>query len=156
MRDGGFDNDNVQLLPRHHGGVQSFEHGKGIAHGQSVERSPEEAKVFRCFRALLGKSFLIMAEPKQRVDTGASYRQSKRELFVMIAAWVVTALWVLGYNSQAAYAAETETPVRMLFGLPRWTVIGWLLPLLVANAFTIWFCLRFMRDEPMEELPEDE
>ena len=121
-----------------------------------MERSPEEAKVFRCFRALLGKSFLIMVEPKQRVDTGASYLQSKRELFVMIAAWVITALWVLGYNSQAAYAAETETPVRMLFGLPRWTVIGWLLPLLVANAFTIWFCLRFMRDEPMEELPEDE
>ena len=154
MRDGGFDNDNVLL--RHHGGVLSFEHGKGIVHGQSVEGSPEEAKVFRCFRALLGKSFLIMAEPKQRVDTGASFRQSKRELFVMIAAWVVTALWVLGYNSQAAYAAETETPVRMLFGLPRWTVIGWLLPLLVANAFTIWFCLRFMRDEPMEGLPEDE
>ena len=35
-------------------------------------------------------------------------------------------------------------------------MIGWLLPLLVANAFTIWFCLRFMRDEPMEVLPEDE
>jgi hypothetical protein len=31
-----------------------------------------------------------------------------------------------------------------------------LLPLLVANAFTIWFCLRFMRDEPMEGVPEDE
>ena len=64
MRDGGFDDDAVQLLHRHHGGVQSFEHDKGIAHGQNVERSPEEAKVFRCFRALLGKSFLIMAEPK--------------------------------------------------------------------------------------------
>ena len=99
---------------------------------------------------------LRVSEPSTRPDTGASYRQSKRELFVMIAAWAVTGLWVLGYNSQAAYAAEAETPIRMLFGLPRWTVIGWLLPLLVANAFTIWFCLRFMRDEPMEVLPEDE
>ena len=99
---------------------------------------------------------LRMSEPSTRPDTGASYQQSKRELYLMIAAWAVTALWVLGYNSQAAYAAETETPVRMLFGLPRWTVIGWLLPLLVVNAFTIWFCLRFMRDEPMEVLPEDE
>lgn len=97
-----------------------------------------------------------MSEPTPRPDTGASYRQSKRELYVMIAAWAVTGLWVLGYNSQAAYAAETEVPVQMLFGLPRWTVLGWLLPLLVANAFTIWFCLRFMQDEPMEELPEDE
>lgn len=99
---------------------------------------------------------LRMSEPSTRPDTGASYQQSKRELYLMIAAWAVTALWVLGYNLQAAYAAEIETPVRMLFGLPRWTVIGWLLPLLVVNAFTIWFCLRFMRDEPMEVLPEDE
>ena len=97
-----------------------------------------------------------MSEPTPRPDTGASYRQSKRELYVMIAAWAVTGLWVLGYNSQAAYAAETEAPVQTLFGLPRWTVLGWLLPLLVANAFTIWFCLLFMQDEPMEELPEDE
>jgi len=99
---------------------------------------------------------LRVSEPTPRPDTGASYRQSKRELYVMIAAWAVTGLWVLGYNSQAAYAAETEAPVQMLFGLPRWTVLGWLLPLLVANAFTIWFCLRFMQDEAMEELPEDE
>ena len=97
-----------------------------------------------------------MKDASSKSDIGASYRQSKRELFVMIGAWVITGLWVLGYNSQAAYAAETEGPVKMLFGLPRWTGIGWLLPLLVANAFTIWFCLRFMQDEPMEELPEDE
>ena len=84
---------------------------------------------------------LRVSEPSTRPDTGASYRQSKRELFVMIAAWAVTGLWVLGYNSQAAYAAETETPVRMLFGLPRWTVIGWLLPLLVA----VMRCLRVER-----------
>lgn len=97
-----------------------------------------------------------MKDASSKPDIGASYRQSKRELFVMIGAWVVMGLWVLGYNSQAAYGAETEGPVKMLFGLPRWTVIGWLLPLLLANAFTIWFCLRFMQDEPMEELPEDE
>ena len=113
------------------------------------------AKVFVCANAAKGE-----LSPRERTVNTARYRrllsQSKRELFVMIAAWAVTALWVLGYNSQAAYAAETEAPVQMLFGLPRWTVIGWMLPLMVANAFTIWFCLRFMRDEPMEELPEDE
>jgi hypothetical protein len=32
MRAGGFDNDDVQLVHRHHGGVQSFEHNKGGAH----------------------------------------------------------------------------------------------------------------------------
>ena len=97
-----------------------------------------------------------MSEPDHKPDTGTSYRQSKREMHVMICVWVVVGLWVLGYNSQAAYAAESEVPLRMLFGMPRWVVFGWLIPLGMANVFTIWFCLRFMKDEPMEELPEEE
>ena len=97
-----------------------------------------------------------MSESDHKTDTATSYRQSKREMYVMICVWVVVGLWVLGYNSQAAYAAENEVPLRMLFGMPRWVVFGWLIPLGMANVFTIWFCLRFMKDEPMEELPEEE
>ena len=96
-----------------------------------------------------------MSKLPQKPDTGASYRQSKREMFVMVGVWVVAGLWVLGYNSQAAYAAENEVPIRTLLGMPRWVVFGWLVPLCAANIFTFWFCLRFMRDEPMEELPEE-
>ena len=96
-----------------------------------------------------------MATVQQRPDTGASYRQSKREMFVMVGLWLLMGIWVIGYGSQAAYSAENETPLRTVFGMPRWVFIGWLCPLLVANIFTLWFCLRFMKDEPMEPVPED-
>ncbi|MEE2715243.1 MAG: hypothetical protein VYD34_04480, partial [Verrucomicrobiota bacterium] len=68
-----------------------------------------------------------MSESDHKPDIAMSYRQSRREMYVMICVWVVVGLWVLGYNSQAAYAAESEMPPQMLFGMPRWVVFGWLI-----------------------------
>jgi hypothetical protein len=121
-----------------------------------VSRLGAGAKFFRCVRAALGKSFPRMADSNQRADTGASFRQSKRELFVMLAVWGVAFVWVIGYCSTHAYAAADEKPLRLVWGIPAWAFYGWVLPLLAANGFTLWFCLKFMQDEPMEELPEEE
>ena len=125
---------------------------------QQVLRVALKAKrlFFLCVHSLLQESFLLMAVNEQRPDTGASYRQSKREMFVMVGLWLVMGIWVIGYGSQAAYLAESETPLRTVLGMPRWVFFGWVCPLLVANMFTLWFCLRFMKDEPMEEVSEDE
>ena len=113
------------------------------------------AKFFRCVHAALGKSFPGMADSNQRVDTGASFRQCLLELKWMVGTWVVFFAWVIGYSSVAGYAAAEQAEVEMVWGIPRWVFFGWVIPLLVANVFTIWFCLCKMQDEPMEELPED-
>ena len=168
-----------------------------------------------------------MAAPDQSPDTGASFRQSKRELFVMLAVWGVAFLWVITYCAFNSYstdvtitipwpsvlavaahaawfvisfrgidkrffdvaacsqfimiimagvlwgvvgnqlAADSEylkftflipanEELRMVWGIPAWVFYGWGLPLMAANAFTLWFCLKFMQDEPMEELPEED
>lgn len=97
-----------------------------------------------------------MATNEQRPDMGASYRQSKREMFMMVGLWLVMGVWVIGYGSQAAYSAENEPHLRTVLGMPRWVFFGWVCPLLAANLFTLWFCLCFMKDEPMEEIVEDE
>jgi hypothetical protein len=96
-----------------------------------------------------------MAESNHRADTGASFRQCLLELKWMVATWVVFFAWVIGYSSVAGYAAAETAAVQMVWGIPRWVFFGWVIPLLAANAFTIWFCLFKMQDEPMEELPED-
>ncbi len=113
------------------------------------------AKFFRCVRAALGKSFPLMADSNQRADTGASFRQCLLELKWMVATWAVFFAWVIGYSSVEGYAAAEQAEVQMVWGIPRWVFFGWVIPLLVANVFTIWFCLCKMQDEPMEELPED-
>ena len=62
---------------------------------------------------------------------------------------------MLGHSQALDYAAAEQAEVQMVWGIPRWVFFGWVIPLLVANVFTIWFCLCKMQDEPMEELPED-
>ena len=104
---------------------------------------------------ILRKSFPRMADPYQRPDTGASYRQSLRELRVMLIVWGAAFVWIIGYCSTNAYSAADEEPIKLVLGFPAWVFYGWVIPLIVANAITLWFCLFFMQDEPMEELPED-
>jgi hypothetical protein len=120
-----------------------------------VGRFSARAKFFVCVRATLGKSFARMADTNQRADTGASFRQCLLELKWMVATWVVFFAWVIGYASVAGYAVAETAEVQMVWGIPRWVFFGWVIPLGAANAFTIWFCLFKMQDEPMEELPED-
>ncbi len=96
-----------------------------------------------------------MADANQRADTGASFRQCLLELKWMVVTWAVFFAWVIGYSSVAGYSAAEQAEVQMVWGIPSWVFYGWLIPLLVANVFTIWFCMCKMQDEPMEELPED-
>ena len=49
-----------------------------------------------------------MDNSPQKVDTGASYRQSKREMKWMVGAWVVFFVWVNGYGWLNAYLPEDE------------------------------------------------
>ncbi|MDP7050989.1 MAG: DUF997 family protein [Verrucomicrobiota bacterium] len=105
---------------------------------------------------LLRESFTRMPDPDQRPDTGASYRQSKREMFWMLGTWAVFFIWVNGYCSLNAYSTGDERPLQLVLGFPSWVFYGWVLPLMAANAFTFWFCLRYMKDEPMEDLPQED
>ena len=73
----------------------------------------------------------------------------------MAVVWGFFFVWINGYASFAGYEAAEKAEVEMVLGIPRWGVFGWVVPILFANIFTIWFCLCKMRDEPMEEMPED-
>ncbi|MBL67742.1 MAG: hypothetical protein CMO74_04695 [Verrucomicrobiales bacterium] len=168
-----------------------------------------------------------MTSPANRPDTGKSFRQSLRELRVMIIVWACAFVWVIGYCTFNAYQTDIHIQVpwcailaigahawwfikvyrklhrdlpwassvglllliaangalagaacdqaarhlpaltfhfiisankdlRLTLGLPSWTVYGWLLPLFAANVYTLWFCLKGMKDEPMEAMPKDE
>tara|TARA_Y100000588_G_scaffold57363_3_gene55267 strand:+ start:3364 stop:3660 length:297 start_codon:yes stop_codon:yes gene_type:complete len=73
-----------------------------------------------------------------------SFLQARRELFVILAGfmifliWVLLACWILGYENQGE---ELDT----IFGIPDWVALGVALPWLAASVFTFWFCLRRLR-----------
>jgi len=93
----------------------------------------------------LAQNRALMATPSSTDSLADSFRQSKRELGLMLGAWVGFAAWttiagaVLGFH-------EAGESVATVFGMPRWVVVTVALPWVVANGFVIWFATRFMQD----------
>lgn len=77
---------------------------------------------------------------------GDSFRQSRREMWVMLGAWAVFFAWTIGYCSMNGFADPNGGEVPLLLGVPRWVMIGIVLPWGLANVFTIWFAGFFMKD----------
>ena len=83
----------------------------------------------------------------------SSLRQSRRELWLILLAWRGCAIWVISYCSTNGYDLAPEE-VSTVLGFPDWVFWGVVTPWMIANAFTFWFCLRFLKnDEDEEETP---
>ena len=83
----------------------------------------------------------------------SSLRQGRRELWLILLAWLGCAIWVISYCSTNGYDLAPEE-VSTLLGFPDWVFWRVVTPWMIANAFTFWFCLRFLKnDEDEEETP---
>ena len=80
----------------------------------------------------------------------SSLRQSRRELWLILLAWLGCALWVISYCSTNGYDLAPEE-VSTVLGFPDWVFWGVVTPWMIANAFTFWFCLRFLKNDEDEE-----
>ena len=82
-----------------------------------------------------------------------SLRQSRRVLWLILMAWLGCAVWVISYCSTNGYDLAPEE-VSTVLGFPDWVFWGVVTPWMIANAFTFWFCLGFLKnDEDEEEAP---
>ena len=80
----------------------------------------------------------------------SNLRQSRRELWLILLAWLGCALWVISYCSTNGYDLAPEE-VSTVLGFPDWVFWGVVTPWMIANAFTFWFCLRFLKNDGDEE-----
>ena len=97
-----------------------------------------------------------MSEPfEEEEELGESFRQSRKELWVMLGTWLFFALWTWGYNSIFA-GEKQEASVDTLFGMPRWVVVGVAGPWLLALVVTVWFATSFMKDTSLGGREESE
>ena len=78
------------------------------------------------------------------------YLNSLRETFVILIAWVGFCLWVVGYCAWRGYDVEVEQ-MQLVLGMPAWVFWGIAMPWAAANIFSIWFCLQYMADDPLED-----
>lgn len=78
-------------------------------------------------------------------------RESLLALFfyAFLAICSLTVCWLLGYQRPA------NEPVATVLGMPRWVFWGVLVPWLVANLFTFWFCFYYMVDDNLDDTVEN-
>jgi len=80
---------------------------------------------------------------------GKHFQQSKRELWVILGAWLAFCIWVVGYCALNAYDLDPEQ-ISITFGMPSWVFWGIALPWGCAAAFTVFFGMRIAKDQPLE------
>ena len=82
------------------------------------------------------------------------FKNSKREMWIILATWAAFCLWVIGYCAAFAYEVDEKNLVTVL-GMPSWVVWGIALPWCVATTVTVVFGIWGMADRPLTGEGED-
>ena len=90
--------------------------------------------------------------PINRLDP--TLRHSRREAVVILIAFAALLIWSVTFCYLAGYHQPVEGRIAKVLGIPAWVFWGVLIPWLAADLFTIWFCFRFMANDPLDQ-PSD-
>ena len=75
---------------------------------------------------------------------------SRREALIIVAVWFAALCWCVPYCYLTGYGKPVDAAtLETVFGVPKWIFWGIAVPWLVADAFTIVFCLFVMRDDDL-------
>ena len=106
----------------------------------------------------------LPAEIDDQYELDPIFVDSVRESGWIIAMWVCCFVWTLTICLSYGYQ-ETVDPAtfKTVYGIPAWVAYGIVLPWLIADIVTIWFCVFKMKDgdlgenepEPSLEGPQD-
>ena len=75
-----------------------------------------------------------------------TFRNARKEAWLILLAWLVCLLWTVGYSFFAGYDRD-GTAIELVWGMPSWVVWGVLAPWLFATVFSVAFALFYMTDD---------
>jgi hypothetical protein len=76
---------------------------------------------------------------------------ARREAIIIMAAFVVCMAWSVPWCYMHGYGLPADEPVQTTLGIPSWIFSGVIVPWILANIFTIWFCMCYMALDPLDE-----
>ena len=94
------------------------------------------------------------SEYAPRPDYDPLFIHSRREAIFIFLLWLSCLLWCVPYCYMNGYVPAGEE-VEILWGLPRWIVMGVLGPWMVANVITFLFCAYIFREDELGESPDE-
>lgn len=82
---------------------------------------------------------------------------SRNEAIIIFGVWVVALLWSVPYCYLNGFPETFDAEnLSTTMGIPTWLFWGILVPWLVADVFTTWFCFCYMKEDNLGEAHEDE
>jgi hypothetical protein len=82
------------------------------------------------------------------------FLHSRREAVIIFGLWVVALLWSVPYCYFTGYGQFDAATFETVLGVPKWLFWGIFVPWLAADAFTIWFCFGYMKEDDLGEAHE--
>ncbi len=79
---------------------------------------------------------------------------ARRETLIILVVFAVCLVWSVSWCYLTGYPEPADGQIAKMFGIPAWVFWGVVVPWLAANGFTIWFCLFYMADDPLEPASE--
>jgi hypothetical protein len=89
------------------------------------------------------------------VEYDPVFLHARKEAVIIFLVWLATLLWAVPYCYLNGYMHNVEIDeLATVWGMPSWIFWGILVPWLVADVFTTWFCFWYMADDDLGEAPE--
>lgn len=82
-------------------------------------------------------------------DYDPTFVHARREAIVILATWLCALLWTVPYCYLHGYLPKDPSDHAMVWGIPSWVFWGVVLPWLVADVITAWFCFRYMAEDDL-------
>ena len=93
-------------------------------------------------------------DAEQAIEFDPVFLHARREAFVIFLAWLVALVWAVPYCYLTGYGIEGEIPT--VWGMPSWLFWGILAPWVVADLFTVWFCMFYMKNDELGHADEND
>ncbi|MFQ5730739.1 MAG: DUF997 family protein [Planctomycetaceae bacterium] len=87
------------------------------------------------------------------VEFDPVYLNARREAIVVFCLWLTALIWAVPFCYLNGYDYDPES-FSTTWGVPTWLFWGILVPWIVADVFTIWFCFCYMKEDDLGEAHE--
>ena len=87
------------------------------------------------------------------VEYDPLFLNARREAIIIFCLWLTALIWAVPFCYLNGYDYDPET-FSTTRGIPTWLFWGILVPWIVADVFTMWFCFCYMKDDDLGQAHE--